>query len=190
MRPSNRDKILDAAQRIITDDGVAAVTFEAVAESAGVSRGGVLYHFASKTELLLALHQHLAARWETELTSALGGAPEEATVEERIASYTRVSSRSATGAELALMIEASVHEEMREPYARVSERWVPDASQVAPDDAVGLDRLIALLAADGLWASDTITELKIPAGLRQALADRIGQVLLREDGTARPSLDG
>lgn len=176
MRPSNRSKILNAAQGIITAQGTAAVTFEAVAEAAGVSRGGVLYHFANKTELLVALHEHLAVRWERELVDALGAAPEDAPVEDRIASYAAVSERSATGAELLLMIEASLHGEMRAPYSRVAARWVPDANQVGEHDVVGLDRLIAVLAADGLWASDLLTEVHIPERLRGALARRIGEL--------------
>ncbi|MFJ2617707.1 TetR/AcrR family transcriptional regulator [Glutamicibacter sp. NPDC087344] len=167
---------MNAAQGIITAQGTAAVTFEAVAEAAGVSRGGVLYHFANKTELLVALHEHLAERWEGELVDALGTQPEDASIEDRIATYAAASERSATGAELILMVEASLHGEMRAPYSRVAARWVPDAKQVREDDQQGLDQLIALLAADGLWASDLLTELNIPHRLRKALAQRIGEI--------------
>ncbi len=173
MRPSNREKILEAAIAVVAERGVAAVTFESVAAASGVSRGGVLYHFATKDDLLLALHEYLAARWEGHMVAALGGPPERATVDERVAAYAKVSSRSASGAELLLMIEASLHEDLRRPYAEVSARWVQGAGAVAPDDAVGLDRLIAVLAADGLWASDSITGLSISPALRQVLADRI-----------------
>ncbi len=40
--------ILAAARKIAVKDGVAQLTIEAVAKQAGVSKGGVLYHYPSK----------------------------------------------------------------------------------------------------------------------------------------------
>jgi AcrR family transcriptional regulator len=53
-RPSARDKILDATLELIGDIGVPAVTLEGVAARAGVSKGGLLYHFRFKEQLLAA----------------------------------------------------------------------------------------------------------------------------------------
>lgn len=50
-----RDRILEAAERVITDVGPARLTLDLVAQAAGVSKGGLLYHFPSKEALLLAL---------------------------------------------------------------------------------------------------------------------------------------
>lgn len=54
MPPSSiatRDRILNALQRILVDEGAAKVTLEKVATEAGVSKGGLLYHFKTKTDL-------------------------------------------------------------------------------------------------------------------------------------------
>ncbi|WP_158879393.1 TetR/AcrR family transcriptional regulator [Amycolatopsis anabasis] len=51
-KPSARDRILDAYVKFLIDHGPAAVTLEAVAAEAGVSKGGLLYHFGSKDALL------------------------------------------------------------------------------------------------------------------------------------------
>ncbi len=51
--PLAREKVLDAFEAILVDDGERAATMDATARSAGVSKGGLLYHFASK-ELLEA----------------------------------------------------------------------------------------------------------------------------------------
>jgi AcrR family transcriptional regulator len=56
-----RTRILDAAEQIVRRAGVAALTLEAAAREAGVSKGGLLYHFASKEALLAGLLQRLAA---------------------------------------------------------------------------------------------------------------------------------
>ena len=50
-RASQRDKILDALEGILIDEGVAAVTLDAVCARAGVSKGGLLYHFDSRDAL-------------------------------------------------------------------------------------------------------------------------------------------
>ncbi len=40
--------ILDAASRVVLDKGASALTLESVAEQAGISKGGLLYHFPTK----------------------------------------------------------------------------------------------------------------------------------------------
>ena len=56
-----RTRILDAVERIVLARGVAGLTLEAAAREAGVSKGGLLYHFASKEALLTGLLERLAA---------------------------------------------------------------------------------------------------------------------------------
>ena len=51
---SARERILEAAERVITEVGAAHLTLDAVAQAAGVSKGGLLYHFPSKESLLVA----------------------------------------------------------------------------------------------------------------------------------------
>ena len=60
-RPSHRERILDAAEAVVRDDGAAHLTLDAAAERAGVSKGGLLYHFKTKETLLQAMidrHMH------------------------------------------------------------------------------------------------------------------------------------
>ena len=54
-RPSQREHILDAADGVVRQEGAAHLTLEAVAERAGVSKGGLLYHFKTKELLLQAM---------------------------------------------------------------------------------------------------------------------------------------
>lgn len=55
-----RTRILDAAERIVQAKGVPALTLEAAAREAGISKGGLLYHFASKEAMLHGLVDRLA----------------------------------------------------------------------------------------------------------------------------------
>ncbi|UPY37171.1 TetR/AcrR family transcriptional regulator [Sediminicoccus sp. KRV36] len=58
--PDARTRILDAAERIVQAKGVPALTLEAAAREAGISKGGLLYHFASKEAMLSGLVARLA----------------------------------------------------------------------------------------------------------------------------------
>lgn len=59
-----RDRILEAAERVVTDVGAARLTLDLVAHAAGVSKGGLLYHFPSKESLLGALAQRYVQSME------------------------------------------------------------------------------------------------------------------------------
>lgn len=56
---STREKIIDAAMDIVRSQGVGRITLDEAAKVAGVSKGGVLYHFRSKDDLIRAMIQRL-----------------------------------------------------------------------------------------------------------------------------------
>ena len=62
-----RERILEAADRIARESGAAHVALDAVAANAGVSKGGLLYHFPSKQALLAALIDRHLERFEAEM---------------------------------------------------------------------------------------------------------------------------
>jgi len=66
-----RDALLSAAAAILTDQSVEAVTMEAVAERAGVSRPLVYKHFANRGDLLAAVYQREAALLHDELATTV-----------------------------------------------------------------------------------------------------------------------
>lgn len=59
--PAARAKALDAFTTILISSGERAATLEAVAHEAGISKGGLLYHFGSKEELIAGLVERLGA---------------------------------------------------------------------------------------------------------------------------------
>ncbi|SDK51456.1 transcriptional regulator, TetR family [Glycomyces sambucus] len=68
--PSTRDRILNALQRILVNEGSSGVTLEKVAAEAGVSKGGLLYHFKSKSDLYDGLAARFRAREEANFQEA------------------------------------------------------------------------------------------------------------------------
>ena len=49
-----RERILEAAERVVGDVGAARMTLDGVAQAAGVSKGGLLYHFPSYSHIVQA----------------------------------------------------------------------------------------------------------------------------------------
>ncbi|GIP37177.1 TetR family transcriptional regulator [Paenibacillus sp. J31TS4] len=64
---SKRQALLEAASRIVVLRGLSQLTLEAVAEEAGVSKGGLLYHFPSKDMLVEAMNEAVIARFREEI---------------------------------------------------------------------------------------------------------------------------
>lgn len=54
-RVSKKQYILESAASIINEQGADYLTLDAVAKKAGVSKGGLLYHFKSKEGLIQEL---------------------------------------------------------------------------------------------------------------------------------------
>ncbi|MFJ6852929.1 TetR family transcriptional regulator [Streptomyces sp. NPDC091271] len=107
----------------MTREGVKSVTFDSVAAEAALTKGGLLYHFASHDDLVQATHQHLADQWEAAIAAAAGKPAHEATPTERLPAYTHVATQSATRAELLFMLEGSTTPEHAAPWDAVMERW-------------------------------------------------------------------
>jgi len=59
---STRDRLLDAFERLLVGEGSRAATLDAVAAAAGVSKGGLLYHFGSKEALVEGMVERLRAQ--------------------------------------------------------------------------------------------------------------------------------
>ncbi len=57
---STRDRILDAAETIVADEGARRLTIDAVVKKSGFSKGGVLYNFPSKVALIEGMIERMA----------------------------------------------------------------------------------------------------------------------------------
>ena len=68
----DRDRILDAAEHVILESGGRNFTLDAVAERAGISKGGLVYSFATKDELFRAALEREVARFQEAVRQRLG----------------------------------------------------------------------------------------------------------------------
>jgi AcrR family transcriptional regulator len=167
-RGDTRRRLLDAAAAVVRRDGAKALTLDAVAAEAGVSKGGLLYHFKAKRDLLDAMLDG----WLEEFAGEIDAASERRGFAH---GYVKASDMSGWAAAdratefglLAAMVD--------EPGAleRVRERYAAWQEQLAREAADPVDATVARLAADGLWLNDLLG-LAPPAGpLRERVMARM-----------------
>jgi len=164
---ASKERILNAAEARLLASGPAGLVIEAIAADAGISKGGLLYHFPSKEALVAGLCERMLATFDRELT-ALCEADDEPTgawTRAYLASTVTPEGKAADNSAqlmagiLATLGRDSAHLEMvREHFARWHRRLESDG--VDPVRAT-----IVRLAADGLWLSALLglTELDAEA---------------------------
>ncbi|NED98339.1 TetR/AcrR family transcriptional regulator [Phytoactinopolyspora alkaliphila] len=170
-RPSSRDRILDALQRILMQEGLHAVTLESVADHAGVSKGGLLYHFPTKEAMLDSFVQRMCEAAEHEFQEA-----EQA--EDIVAFYLRVSVPGSSDAALMWSLVASLRtndvasSEARQLVADIFSRW-EDILRRRISDPVTAE--IVRLVGDGLYLR-ALAGLSVPDDeLLAALTGRLAK---------------
>lgn len=68
---ATRDRLLQAAIDVIQHQGIERLTLDAVAKEAQVSKGGLLYHFASKEALIISIIQYLMDDFDASIVREL-----------------------------------------------------------------------------------------------------------------------
>ncbi len=145
-----RRKLLLAASQVAFDNGAVSLTIEAVAKEAEVSKGAVLYHFASKDQLLTALLEELLDGFDQLVLDEV-----KQTGVSWLLAYLRASFPGQRAGYLqetnTIFGIVSLRPELREVVHSAFSRW----HQRARDDAS--DPLTAHLiraAIDGLWYNE------------------------------------
>jgi AcrR family transcriptional regulator len=162
-RGDTRTRLLEAAGAVIRRDGAQALTLDAVATQAGVSKGGLLYHFASKRELLDGLVERWLDEFQRDIDEAGGTFP---------IGYVRASDGAKAeeaGLLAALVADPAVLAAVRARYATWQDRIVTEGGD--PVEAT-----VARLAADGLWLADLLGMAPPEGELRMRVLARLLQL--------------
>jgi AcrR family transcriptional regulator len=147
-RPSAREKILEAALALVEEVGAPALTLDAVAERAGVSKGGLLYHFPFKEQLLTAANEDIVRRLAAAREAEAEHLP--ATPSRTLKAYVLASVYNRGGNDqitTKLLAAGSMLKESADP---IRQYWQDRFPQLAAD--IGFDRAALVHAAtEGLW---------------------------------------
>jgi AcrR family transcriptional regulator len=166
-----QQRLLDVAGELVVEAGVMALTLDAVAKRAGVSKGGLLYHFPSKHALLMAMVEDISSRFMGQVAEQARIDPDtrgrsarayvRTVVDEPDSEIRRWGALSA-----AFMSDPSLLDGWR---AKLADLCLADRAET--DDPVGL--MVARLAADGLWLADVCGLYGIDDDMRRRIADRL-----------------
>lgn len=156
---SARDALLDAYQSILQETGERATTLTAVAARARVSKGGLLYHFASKE----ALAQGLIARLDALVEEDLAAMREAADGPSRY--YVRTSVWTGGALDTAFVAVAQLaqesHAAAQRAMQRAREQWLELILEEVGEEATAH---AILLLGDGLYFDAALSGDLAPAG--------------------------
>jgi AcrR family transcriptional regulator len=176
--PKARERILEAARRIVEDSGAGHLTFDELSRVSGVTRGGITYHFPTKQDLLRGLIEADMQQWERaaepcpELAAACA-CPRTAAALGQLRCHMsddEAHKRFVSGMLSAAMVDSALLDPVREHQARDFADWQWDEAD--------LRRYLLLAAAEGLFWQDMFNLSPLPASARPKLKALIERLLL------------
>lgn len=149
--PLARERVLDAFEKLLITEGERAATLDATATAAAVSKGGLLYHFASKDDLAAGMIARLKRLVDEDLL-AMAASPEGA-----VAYYVRTSVMENAPLDRALIAVSRLAQggspEAAAALRHTRRAWGGAIRPHVRDDAA-LD--LVLLVSDGLYFNNSL----------------------------------
>ncbi len=181
---STRDSILAAAARVVLQQGASHLTLEAVANEAGVSKGGLLYHFAGKSALIGGMVEHMVQRHAERVREAYERDDAGTNQGRWLRALTRTSFAAEDqelGAALtaAVLLEPELLEVNRRAYARRQNLIEQDGVDVVLAN-------IVRLVGDGIWFSELLGFAPPPEPLKIRIMEKLLSLTTAEDDLAAP----
>lgn len=161
---ASREIILDAAEALIRELGVNRMTLDAVAARAGLSKGGLLYNFPTKQDLLKGMISRFAAT----LNAETGGSVASRLAELRLAKLESVAEeqKASHGMLAAIAEDPSLLDPIREAHRKL---WAEiKAGDKDPDNA-----LLVWLAIEGLMFLEMFETSPLTPQEREAVIARL-----------------
>ncbi len=174
---TTRKALLDAANRIVQQRGVECLTLELTAQEAGVSKGGLLYHFPSKEDLIKGMIQYYLDRFTEDFNKAAGqsGDSEAAGRWTRAYLYTTYEDntrnpRMSSG----LLAAVATNPTLLSPMQKTFQDWVQLLEQDGIDPTIAM---IIRLAVDGLWMVDLFGLAPPDQKMREKVLQALNQLV-------------
>lgn len=167
-----RERLLDSAESVLAEHGSQGLTLAAVAAHAGVSKGGLLYHFANKDALITAMIERLIAGFDELIESFRLERPGWYTRAYVEATFAVLTTQDAEAARRrwAAVCAAATDPVLKKPFAAAQRRWLHEGLDEEPDP--DLAQLVRL-SADGLWEAAELDPSLLGPDRLSALRERL-----------------
>ncbi|MEU7255865.1 TetR family transcriptional regulator [Streptomyces rimosus] len=173
--PDRRQRIIDAAIRVVAGRGIAGLSHRAVAAEADVPLGSTTYHFASLDDLLIAALRRVNGEWLAGIEAWVRGVDPDVPLADELTRLVEESlggDRSRVELEYELYLAALRHEAVR-PLAADCLDTMAELLRRRTGDAGTARALVGLI--DGLMLQHLLTGREFDrAEVRDAVARVIG----------------
>ena len=174
-----RRNLIDCAARLAAEQGFSAVSVQAVASAAGVTKGGLFHHFSSKHALLEALLGDLLAKLDADIDALISrdrdgyGCFTRAYVNAFFTDRRRETYAQWSAMSVALISEPSLRQ--------MWQSWIDgrNARHKKTDGEIGLE--LVRLAVDGIWLADLMSDNGHAGNTGEALRKRLIGMTRGED---------
>lgn len=185
LKNSVRTAVLDAAIRLVQDSEMSALTLDAVAAKAGVSKGGLLHYFNNKEALLTAMVARVLENFEEDHRRALEEigfkAPPPLEHEAELLRHYLGSSFVGLGANYkSAMILFAVAANQRNLLQPIRAYFAARTQETLAHSANPPAALALTLLADGLWLFDALDIPPFAGEVRAQVQAYIDDLIQRE----------
>ncbi len=177
---ATKRRILDAAEQVVLRDGVGHLTLEAAAHQAGLSKGGVLYHFPTRDALVAAMVARIIEQFEEDIAAYLPApdAPGHGMPGAFTRAYVRATMEPISEGEerlgAALLAAAAAEPALLVPLQRAADGW---QARLVDDGLDPATATVVRLACDGLWLCDLFGLASPQGDLRARVAASLEQMI-------------
>lgn len=170
-RTNRKVEILHAASKIVSERGIFNLTLEATALEAGISKGGLLYHFPSKEALVKGMVEHLAENYREKIATKADECHEEKG--KWIKSYVDVTFNNPyqnKDMHAGLLAAKAVNQELLKPIQDLYTKW---QEEIENDGIDPIKATIIRLATDGIWMSELFDIYQLGEEKKKKIYERL-----------------
>ena len=185
MSEDKRVALIKAAEAVVSKYGVNRLTLNEVAEEAGVSKGGLLYHFPSKDALVKGMLDYAMDTFEgyierhQEGDKAPGGWLR-GYVKGTFESTGEVQRESASAS--ALIASISHNPALLEHYRDLQSKWSSAKGEMSTENL--MRSLVVQMATDGLWLNEALGLSPLTPEQREAFISKLVEMTRDVDETS------
>ena len=176
---NTKKNLLIAAAEIVKEEGVVKLTLEAVAQRAGVSKGGLLYHYPSKEALIKGMVED----WKNNYFESIIALAKDDTKEpgKWSRAYVQSTYSNLENDKLlssAIMAAMFINPELLDEYRQQYDRLL---TKLENDGIDPIKTTIARLSIDGLWFSEIFGMQPLNKELQTNVFNQLINMIEEED---------